>query len=288
MNLVDFYSGIGGGTLGFLYAGYPAVYACETDDKACLTYLSNFLVTIKNDIRQAQPAEIKHPEVVFASPPPDYMLMSHMMKLIGEIKPRAVLLEFGIRNLKKGAVGVIERALSAIGYRSWNEVLSANDYGLPHKRRSIYFVAFRHDVQSIFSYFPFPEPPSGPKATLANILDENPNEQLMVSKQRLDSIVKENATNKAAGLNFRHRIYTPGEAITCLPLGYYKDYRSVLVDAGQGPRRLSMAECRRLMGFPDNFIFPVSETHAYRLLAAASCPPMIEVIAQEIDDWIRY
>lgn len=287
MNMVDFFSGIGGGTLGFLYAEYPCAYACDSDDKARYCYVNNFLLSLTHDIRLVQVADVRHPEVVFASPPSDPALFSHAMKLIGEMKPRAVLLEFGIRRLKKEGYDAITKAFEAIGYNSWHEALNSNDYGLAHRRRNIYFVAFRKDVSFLFTYFPFPEP-TNKTATLAGILDPNAPDTLLLTAKRIESIRKENDSNKAAGTGFGHKIYQPSEVVASLPLQYYKDYRNVLVDAGKGPRRLSVFECKRLMGFPPEFRLPVCDTEAYRLIAQASCPPVIEAIAGEIDDWIKY
>lgn len=286
-NIVDLYSGIGGATLGFLYAGYPAVYACETDPIARLVYLNNFLLTIRDDIRLAAASEIKHPEVVFAAPPSDPAAMSYMMRLIGEIKPRAVLLEFGIRQLKTDSIQLVHKAFSSLGYKSWHEALSPNDFGLAFRRKSLYFVAFRQDVKCFFHSFPFPDP-TDTKAMLADVLDPEPADHLLIGKERLEKLLKENDRNMAAGTRFRHQVFEPNEIIPSLPICYYRDYRRILVSSPKGPRRLSVSECRKLMGFPDNFNLPVSNTQAYRLLARASCPPVIEALANEIDEWIRY
>lgn len=47
-------------------------------------------------------------------------------------------------------------------------------------------------------------------------------------------------------------------------------------------RHLSLLEIKRLMGFPDNFHFPVSRTSAIKQLANAVCPPVIQSIGETI------
>jgi DNA (cytosine-5)-methyltransferase 1 len=58
-----------------------------------------------------------------------------------------------------------------------------------------------------------------------------------------------------------------GESVTrTLSARYHKDGSEILVSQGEGvnPRRLTPRECARLMGFPDTFRIPVSDTRAYR------------------------
>ena len=47
-------------------------------------------------------------------------------------------------------------------------------------------------------------------------------------------------------------------------------------------RHLSVLEMQRIMGFPDEFIFPVSRTSSIKGLANAVCPPVIYAIGKEI------
>ena len=57
------------------------------------------------------------------------------------------------------------------------------------------------------------------------------------------------------------------ESVTrTLSARYYKDGSEILIYQGEGknPRRLTPRECARLMGFPDTFRIPVSDTRAYK------------------------
>ena len=47
-------------------------------------------------------------------------------------------------------------------------------------------------------------------------------------------------------------------------------------------RHLNLMEMKRIMGFPDNFKFPVSKTDAIKQLANAVCPPVVSSICDDI------
>ena len=63
---------------------------------------------------------------------------------------------------------------------------------------------------------------------------------------------------------------------------YYKDGSEILVYQGarKNPRRLTPRECARLMGYPDTFRIPVSDTRAYQLFSQAAVVPMVEYAAK--------
>ncbi len=281
MNVIDLYSGIGGGSCGLRQADYKPVYACDTDPDARLTYANNFIANIKNGIEFTIPKDVPHPEIIFASPPNKDI--SQIIHLLMEMQPRAMILEFPLRIIDRNMIAK-RRQFEIAGYKCWHETLSANDFGLPQKRKSFYIVGFRSDVKTPFIAFPFPYPTCQDK-TLADVFESNPDPKLMIDEERVKIVKARNARNLSNGTGFKTQIYLPEHVIGSLPISYHKDYRGVLVDSGQGPRRLSVLECKRIMGFPDSFQMPVSDTNAYRLLAQATCPPIIEAIAKEIKVW---
>lgn len=70
---------------------------------------------------------------------------------------------------------------------------------------------------------------------------------------------------------------------------YYKDGSEILVSRGKNknPRRLTPRECARLMGFPDTFKIPVSDTQAYKLFSQAAVVPMITFTAKMMSTFLR-
>jgi DNA (cytosine-5)-methyltransferase 1 len=64
---------------------------------------------------------------------------------------------------------------------------------------------------------------------------------------------------------------------------YYKDGSEILIpQKGKNPRRLTPRECARIMGYPDNFIIPVSDNQAYRQFGNSVIVPLIESVAKEM------
>lgn len=57
---------------------------------------------------------------------------------------------------------------------------------------------------------------------------------------------------------------------------------AMLQRPGRTPRKFTPRECARLMGFPDSFTIPVSDTQAYRQFGNAVVVPVVREIAREI------
>jgi DNA (cytosine-5)-methyltransferase 1 len=74
------------------------------------------------------------------------------------------------------------------------------------------------------------------------------------------------AKHRAQGNGFGFGLTYPEGVARTLSARYYKDGSEILVYQGQNknPRRLTPRECARLMGFPDSFQIPVSDTRAYK------------------------
>lgn len=281
MKIIDLYSGVGGGSCGFRKAGYEPAFACDSDPDARLVYANNFLADIKSDVSFVNPREVVHPEVIFAAPPTKDI--SAITRVVGELQPRVMVLEFPYRIIDKEKIEK-KRQFDIASYKCWHGVLSASDFGLPQKRKLFYIIGFRKDVKTPYISFPFPEPTCQDK-TLESVLEATPDQKLFLDEDQIKIVKGRNAKNKSLGMGFKTQIYLPEHQISSLPIAYYKDYRGILVDSGQGPRRLSVLECKRIMGFPDTFKMPISDTNSYRLLAQASPPPVVAAIADELRVW---
>ena len=51
---------------------------------------------------------------------------------------------------------------------------------------------------------------------------------------------------------------------------------------GKNPRKLTPLEAKRLQGFPEDFIIPVSDTQAYKQFCNSVAVPVINAIAMQI------
>ena len=80
-----------------------------------------------------------------------------------------------------------------------------------------------------------------------------------------------------------------GNSVTrTLSARYYKDGSEILVSQGEevNPRRLTPRECARLMGFPDTFRIPVSDTRAYKQFGNSVVVPVVREVARALQPYI--
>ena len=88
--------------------------------------------------------------------------------------------------------------------------------------------------------------------------------------------------HKKAGHGFGFGLVSRKDTARTLSARYYKDGSEILVSQGTGkrPRRLTPRECARLMGFPDTFRIPVSDTQAYRQFGNSVVVPVMSSVAR--------
>ena len=87
--------------------------------------------------------------------------------------------------------------------------------------------------------------------------------------------------HEAKGNGFGFGLVGADDVARTLSARYYKDGSEILVrqSGRRNPRRLTPRECARLMGFPDTFRIPVSDTRAYKQFGNSVVVPVIEAAA---------
>ena len=97
------------------------------------------------------------------------------------------------------------------------------------------------------------------------------------------------AKHKAAGNGFGYGLVTPDDIARTLSARYYKDGSEILVSRGgrKTPRRLTPRECARLMGYPDDFKIPVSDTQAYKQFGNSVAVPVFCEVARIMQPHIQ-
>lgn len=230
-------------------------------------------------------------------------------------KPAMVFLENvkGLVSHKNGeTLATVIDNLKKLGYYPHWQVLSSLDYGLPQKRERWYCVAFREDVP-----FEFPKPLGG-HPTLRDIVDlDDHSPQLAISKFELDRIDYHFAhckeTERVQHSNAKYapntkkgkygvysfqkpdgslRFHVGDPAKTQIQEAFYScldTYASTII-ANRTPklwdirRKLSVLEAKRLQGFPDDFVMPVSDAQAYKQLGNSVSVPIIKMIMKNMID----
>jgi DNA (cytosine-5)-methyltransferase 1 len=230
-------------------------------------------------------------------------LFFDVARIIEAKQPRAFLLE-NVKNLvshdKGRTFAVIKRTLTEeLGYHIHTRVIDGAHF-VPQHRERILIVGFREPVNFDFDALPLP---AKGRRTLREILHKTDGSEPKLAwdgdrffnyaGQQVDPkyTLTNNLWNYLQGYAEKHRakgngfgfgLVTPDSVTRTLSARYYKDGSEILVYQGEGinPRRLTPRECARLMGFPDTFRIPVSDTRAYQLFADAAVVPMIESVAK--------
>ena len=161
---VEICTGAGGQALGLEHAGFEHVAVAEIDPDACNTLRLNRprWKVIEDDIRNLSGHQFDGIDLFAGGVPcPPFSvagkqlgaddernLFPQALRLIGEIKPRAVLLE----NVK-GLAGPrfteyrewLYRQLAALGYLTGASIVQASDYGVPQLRPRFIIIGFREE-----------------------------------------------------------------------------------------------------------------------------------------------
>jgi DNA (cytosine-5)-methyltransferase 1 len=211
-------------------------------------------------------------------------------------RPVAFMLE-NVRNLKSHDRGntfsVIIDSLRELGYEVDYRVIDARPW-VPQHRERIFIAGFRQPTA--FTMEMVATPAGGPR--LSRVLHPEDGSEEAEGEFTLPPRAAVNAKytltkhlwgylrdykekHEAAGNGFGFGLVTPADIARTLSARYYKDGSEILVSRGRRrtPRRLTPRECARLMGFPDSFRIPVSDTQAYKQFGNAVVVDVVEAVA---------
>src|ERR1700722_7928975 len=153
LTVVEICAGAGGQALGLEQAGFTHAAAIELDPDACQTLRVNRgdWKVIEDDVANLDGRAFAGADLFAGGVPcPPFSvagkqlgrdderdLFPEALRLIEEMRPRAVLLEnvrgLGTRRFDAYRAQVLGR-LSGLGYRSWWQLLNASDHGVPQLR----------------------------------------------------------------------------------------------------------------------------------------------------------
>ena len=231
-------------------------------------------------------------------------LFFDVARIIAVKRPKAFMLE-NVKNLQSHDKGrtfdVIIRTLrEELGYQVFHKVIDGAHF-VPQHRERILIVGFRDPVE--FDWDMVDLPPKG-NHKLGEIIHKKTGEPALDSdgsnyydhakRKALDKytltdnlwqyLQNYKKKHQEAGNGFGFGLVTPESVTRTLSARYYKDGSEILFSQGakKNPRRLTPRECARLMGFPDTFRIPVSDTQAYRLFSEAAVVPMVQAVGKLI------
>jgi len=275
IKFIDLFAGIGGFHLAFHNLGAECVFASEWDTHAMKTYMMNFIDispelfhegNFRGDITKVKTDEIPNFDILtggFPCQPFSQVgqkkgfnetrgtLFFDIARILKDKKPAAFFIE-NVRNLEKHDNGktfeTIRDVIDGLGYSFYYKIVRASDFGLPQHRPRLFMVGFRD--KNIDFKFPEPIPI---KKTMDDIFGGKVNKKIGYTLR---------VGGRGSGLNDR------------------RNWDTYLVDGTA--RRLTPVEGLKMQGFPNNFIFPVSDAQAMKQLGNSVAIPAIQATAKEI------
>ena len=225
-------------------------------------------------------------------------LFYDVARIIAEKQPKAFLLE-NVKNLVSHDKGktfqtILDVLRDELGYEVHYRVIDGKHF-VPQHRERIIIVGFREPAGFTWDDLRLPEktarmsdilhPQDGsedPEPRWTNGAGAAVDSKYTLTPKLWEYLKNYAAKHKAAGNGFGYGLVTGESVSRTLSARYYKDGSEVLVSQGprKRPRRLTPRECARLMGFPDTFQIPVSDTQAYKQFGNSVVVPVIEEVAR--------
>lgn len=228
-------------------------------------------------------------------------LIYNVLKIIELREPKVILLE-NVKHLvhhdKGRTLKTILKHLNELGYKTSFEILNASDFGVPQNRERIIIVGHKQKT------FDFSKIETKPKPILKGFLDENVVFEYLNEPYTLISDYKtqtsglifigyRNKTIRKAGVRpgtenlsrvhkQPNRIYSTDGLHPALP-SQESSGRFWIYDNGQ-VRKLTINECYRIMGFPENFIKINNLSELYKQVGNSVCVPMVKEIMKQIKE----
>lgn len=305
LRFIDLFCGIGGFRYGFERNGAECVFSSDWDKFSQITYQANHGEKPIGDIHAVAVEEIPAFDILCAGFPCQPFsiagvskklslgrkhgfdderqgnLFFEIAKIIKHHQPKAFVLE-NVKNLKSHDKGrtfeIIKNTLEDLGYAPlYTKIIDAQTV-VPQHRERIFMVGFKTPTD-----FEFPEfPKVGPK--LSSILDKSPPSKYTLTDHLWNYLQNYAKKHKEAGNGFGFGLVTGNDVARTLSARYHKDGSEILISQGsrKNPRRLTPRECARLMGYPEDFKIPVSDTQAYRQFGNSVVVPVVERIAGSV------
>jgi DNA (cytosine-5)-methyltransferase 1 len=311
---IDLFAGIGGFRLALQSLNGKCVYSSEYNTYAQKAYELNFGEVPFGDITKFDLEKIPPHDVLCAGFPCQPFSISgkmkgfedtrgtliyYVFKIIELRQPKVVFLE-NVKHLiyhnKKRTLATIIQHLKELGYTVSAKLLNASDYGVPQNRERIILVCHKD------KFFDFNAIQKQPKPVLRDFLEnegefefiDEPYTILEERRQQDSGLIFAGYRNKKirkAGVRpgtehlsrvhkQPNRIYSSDGTHPALP-SQESSGRFWIWHDGR-VRKLTIRECYRIMGFPEEFKFIYSKSELYKQVGNSVCVPMIRAIGEQI------
>lgn len=320
IRFIDLFCGIGGIRLGMESQGFKCVFSSDINLECQKTYEKNFGEKPFGDITMIDEKLIPEHEILCAGFPCQPFSISGKQKgfedirgnlffeicrIINEKKPPVVFLE-NVKHLIHHDHGrtleTIITKLETLGYCvSW-KILNAVDFGVAQNRERIIIIGSLSGAK-----FDFSKVRTVKRKMLTDFLDKtgifeylDPSEYTLLDnpkQQPISGLIFAGYRNKAirkAGVRpgtehlsrvhkQPNRIYSAKGIHPTLPSQESSGRFFILTEDGR-VRKLTINECWRIMGFPEDYKKISAVGEQYKQLGNSVCIPMIEAVAKEINN----
>lgn len=296
LKFIDLFAGIGGIRQAFEDENTQCVFSSEWDKFAQTTYEANFGEIPAGDITEIKAKDIPDHDILLGGFPcqpfsnigkregfdhsTQGTLFFDIHRILEEKRPDMFLLENvpGILTIQNGeTMNMILELLNDLDYNVFFDTLDAQNFGLPQVRKRVIFVGFQKHLN--INSFDLPQGDPFNKKPIGPLLEKNP-QGYSISKHLQKNYLFKKDDGKPQIIDQDSDIQ-----VKTLVSTYHKIQRltGTFVKGGEtGLRLLSEIECKRIMGFPDDFIIPVSRTQMYRQFGNSVAIPMIKAVADEM------
>lgn len=310
--VISLFSGIGGFDLGFMYAGFNIIWANDIEKYACETYKANVSKNVVcGDIRIEKENIPEHDVLIGGFPCQPFStlgklegfndeergtLFFEIKDIIKKHKTKVVVLE-NVKNIMNHDGGKtfkrIIHELESLGYVCFYHVFNSADYGVPQRRNRCYIIAFLGEYFNIADFkFPLKE---NLTITTQDLLDKDVPSKYFLSTKIVKTILGKGTKNYiveptidlpisktlTATMAKMHRASQDNYVTDDINYKRHCDATKVNI------RKLTPNECRKLQGFPSDWVQVVSDCQAYKQFGNAVTVNVSYAIAKALFEYIE-
>lgn len=225
-------------------------------------------------------------------------LFFDIARIVKARQPELVILE-NVKNLLSHDKGrtfkiILTTLRDDLGYQVSHKILDAR-LVVPQHRERLIIVARKQDMPFDFNLVKIPNKSprlgsilhSGAKFEVESIYTDPVSGKVLpkytLSDKLWEYLQQYAEKHRAKGNGFGYGLFGVDDVARTLSARYHKDGSEILIKQNRrNPRRLTPREAARLMGFPEEFAIPVSDTQAYRQFGNSVVVPLMEAVAKAV------